>query len=270
MRYWILAIFILIASHFPAWAEASMVQHLPEGNFAELRKGAPSRVSQIIDPMTLALDDKTILRLSGIEIPDNNPYKPGNFAITALKILRDMLEGKTIDIFQVKKNAWGQSNRMGQQLAHIARQSDQAWVQGALLELGLARVMTDARNPEMAAQMYVIEQRARASKIGIWSNEAYRILTPDTLDERIGAIQIVEGKIHSVSTKQNRIFLNFGPDWRTDFTVVIAPENRKQFFDRNIDPLKSGQKTIRVRGWVGEYNGPYIEVDHPERIELLD
>ena len=29
-------------------------------------------------------------------------------------------------------------------------------------------------------------------------------------------------------------------------------------------------KRIRVRGWLRSYNGPVIDVTHPEQIELLD
>jgi micrococcal nuclease len=28
-------------------------------------------------------------------------------------------------------------------------------------------------------------------------------------------------------------------------------------------------KTIRVRGWVRNYNGPLIEITHPQQIEVL-
>lgn len=267
MRFWFFCALFTIASAFPVLAAPPL---FPQGDYSELRKEIPARVSQVIDPLTLALDDKRIVRLTGLDIPDNNAYKPGNFAVTALKILRDMLENKSVNLYQVQKNGWGQSNRMGQQLAHIERQSDKAWVQGTLLALGLARVMTDQRNFEMADQMYAIERRARAEKLGLWSKDDFKILTPEEAEQKTGTVQIVEGTVHSAMTNQNTIYLNFGPDWRADFTVIIKPENRPRFFKRNVDPLQWNNKKIRVRGWIGNYNGPYIEVDHPEQIEILD
>jgi micrococcal nuclease len=242
----------------------------PQGNFSELRAVGSGKIDQVIDPQTIRMDDKRIIRLSGIEFPDFNPNMPGPFAMTGLKILKDLLEGKMVTIYQTQKDDWGRSNRMDQQLAHLEVQKGGAWVQGVLIQLGLARVMTDQSNPEMAAQMYDLENAARKSKSGLWSLERYKIITPEEAAAKAGGVAIVEGRIHSTAMQQNRIYLNFGPNWKSDFTITIMPENRRLFFDRNIDPLKWNNKLVRVRGWIGDYNGPFIDVDHPEQIQVLE
>jgi hypothetical protein len=81
--------------------------------------------------------------------------------------------------------------------------------------------------------------------------------------------QIVEGKVESVATKNNRTYINFGKDWRTDFTVSIKSGDKRDFSKRGINPLDWGGKHIRVRGWLDEYNGPYIQINHPESVEIL-
>lgn len=265
--YRILAAFLILASVLfstPSFAK------VPVANFSELRAIDTGTVKQIIDPYTLLLEDKRIVRLSGIEYPDFNSYVPGPFSVTAMKVLKDMLEGKKVNVYQTKKDDWGRSNRLGQQLAHLELMKGGAWVQGMMLELGLARVMTEERTPEMAMQMYIVEKEAIAQKAGIWGVSKYKIIPQEEAKDHIGSTQVVEGKIYSTATRQNFIYLNFGPDFRNDFTVTIKPEHRRKFFDRKLDPLKWNGKTVRVRGWVGDYNGPYIELDHPERIEIIE
>ncbi len=69
---------------------------------------------------------------------------------------------------------------------------------------------------------------------------------------------------------RKRTYLNFGADWRSDFTVSLAPKVRKLFEAEGIDPLSSRGKLVRVRGWLKSYNGPLIEATHPEQIEVIE
>ncbi len=69
---------------------------------------------------------------------------------------------------------------------------------------------------------------------------------------------------------RGRVYLNFGADWKTDFTVTVAPRDRRLFDDAGIDPGAFAGARLRVRGWVKQYNGPMIEVTHPEQIEVLE
>ena len=66
-----------------------------------------------------------------------------------------------------------------------------------------------------------------------------------------------------------RAYLNFGRNWRTDFTVTISPQDMKSFKADGIDPRKYAGKVIRVRGWIERLNGPEIEVAVPEAIQVL-
>jgi endonuclease YncB( thermonuclease family) len=267
--FWLLTSFF--ASFFPRAGFAEPLSELPQGDFGSLRDIGIAEVAAVIDPKTVQLVDGRVIRLSGLDFPDYNPDDPGPLSVTALEILQDMLNGQTVYVFQTVKKDVGRTNQMGHHLAHLQRQSDQTWVQGALLSLGLARAKTTQRNPEMAQQMFALEQQARESKIGIWTQDAgYPILTPEQAGDHLQSFQIVEGKIHSVSIRQNRIYINFGADWRSDFTVSIAPAGRRLFSKAGMDPLQWNGWTVRVRGWVESYNGPYIEIDHPQTLEIID
>jgi hypothetical protein len=68
---------------------------------------------------------------------------------------------------------------------------------------------------------------------------------------------------------RDRIYLNFGPDWRTDFTVSIETRLLKTFEKAALDPMDLKGRKIRVRGWIESRNGPSIDVTHPEQIEVL-
>ena len=264
----ILAILAVLASFL--WSPAVLAEtKFPQGNFEAMKETGSANVLEVISPLTMKLDNGDIVRLSSLHLTDYTPDNAGPFALTALKILKDMLEGQTVVIYQTKNKDLGRTNRMGHSLAHIARKSDGAWVQGILVGLGLTQVKTSQRNADMAAQLYALEQAARKSKDGIWAEDTV-ILNHTEAGEHLNSFQIVEGKIESAALKKNRIYLNFGRNWRDDFTVSIAPEDKRVFNKASINPLDWNGKSVRVRGWVDDYNGPYIEIDHPEAIEILN
>ena len=268
-RLQILALFILIASFFTASVGYTRegAESFPFSDFSSLKKTDTAEVVSIIDPYTLQLHDGRIVRLSGIEFPDFTVHEAGEFSVLAMKVLEDMLLGQGVNIYQTPKKDWGRTTHLGHHLAHIERIDGDVWVQGSLLALGLAQVNTTQRTPELAQEMYSLEKQAREQKLGLWEDEKFKILTTDEAAEHLDNWHIVEGTIESAALKNNRIFLNFGKDWRTDFTVSIAPKDKRLFSKAGLDPLGWGGKAVRVRGWLRSYNGPYMEIDHPEAIE---
>jgi hypothetical protein len=262
----IIVYFLLLTS----FAFSARAETLPRGDFTALRNTGTAAVTAIVDAQTLQLHDGRFVRLSGVELPDLKEQETGDFAVLAQHILRDMLVGKTVIVHQTKTKNSGRVNRMGQHLAHIERQEDKAWVQGTLLALGLARVRTAVRTPEMAAQMYALERAARDAPLGVWEEAAYGILTPDRAAEAIGHFGLVEGAIISATPKNNRIYLNFGQDWREDFTVSLPPGTKRRFTSAGLDPLQWAGRRVLVRGWLERYNGPMMEINHPAAIIVLD
>ncbi len=267
----ILTLFLLISSFFvqPALAQQA-VPALPGADFGALKRTGTAEVISIIDPQTVQLHDGRIIRLSGIDFPDLQIHEAGDFSVTSVKVLKDMLLNQGVNIYQTKKSDWGRTNRMGHDIAHLERIKDQIWVQGTMVSLGLARVRTTKRTPEMAKQLYDLEIAARKNKLGLWEVEDYSILTPGGAKNRADSYQIIEGRIESAALKSNRIYLNFGKDWRSDLTVSIPPADKRAFSKVGLDPLGWGGKTLRVRGWLEEYNGPYIEINHPQAVEILE
>ena len=271
----ILAFFFFMTSTFAIMAAQTAIAQkqgltLPHADFSELKRVGTAEVVSIIDPQTVQLHDGQIIRLSGVDFPDLKVHEAGDFSVTTMRVLKDMLLNQGVNIYQTKKADRGRVNRMGHQIAHLERIADGIWVQGTLISLGLARVRTTQRTPEMAEQMYALEQNARTDKLGLWEMEKFNPLLPNSAAEHVDSFQIIEGRIKSTALKNNRIYLNFGKDWRSDFTVSIAPDDKRSFSKAGLDPLGWGGKTVRVRGWLESYNGPYIEITHPQAIEILN
>ena len=94
--------------------------------------------------------------------------------------------------------------------------------------------------------------------------------TPEETEGLIGSFQVVEGRVVDAAAVRGRRFLNFGADWRTDFTVTVAPADWKRFAAAGLSVQDYEGRRVRVRGWLDRINGPSIDATHPEQIEVLD
>ncbi len=213
-----------------------------------------ARVVGVIDGETLILNNAREVRLVGIQAP---PRAKAFLASLILKRIVELhMETKLHD-------------RYGRLLAQVVRADDGLWLQGALLKAGLARVYTMSDNRLLAAEMLARERQARAAGRGIWKLARYAIRTPQNVRRSINTLQIVEGRVKDVAQVGKWIYLNFGADWRHDFTVKISVRNKKKFLAGGLNPLTLKGQRIRVRGWVLQENGPMIVIDHPERLEMI-
>lgn len=154
-------------------------------------------------------------------------------------------------------------------LAHAVR-DDGVWLQTELLRQGWVRVYTFPDNRQFAGELFAAEREARADRRGIWAHSAYAVrpAEPARLASDVGTFQIVEGKVANAAKVRGRVYLNFGADYLTDVTATIPPDALPLFTKAKFDPLTLAGKTIRVRGYVRSYNGPVIDITHPEQIEV--
>ncbi len=89
-----------------------------------------------------------------------------------------------------------------------------------------------------------------------WKTKA---ISAEETRSRSGEFVIVKGRVLSTFQTREDLYLNFGEDYKTDFTVRIPKRAWKQFGD-----MKG--KEIIVRGVLREYNGPMIVADFKEQI----
>jgi endonuclease YncB( thermonuclease family) len=239
-------------------------------DFRDLRPSLQSvTVQKVIDGTTFLGRDNQIYRLSGIDIP--KPDHP--IGQQAVQALRDLIEGKELKILITKKQDQGRINRMGQIMIHAVTKQN-IWVQGFMLENGFARVVLMPSNTEQAIPMLVLEQQARLDKKNFWNLDDTRAITSDEALTRLNSFQIVEGAITSTATVRNQLYLNFGirgqSDWKKDFTIGITPALRKSLARNKINLMEMQNARVRVRGWIQNYNGAYIELESPFDLEILN
>lgn len=231
-----------------------------------------SRVVEVIDGDTLRIDpplgDVDQVRLAGIQgvkPPLDRPAdRPWPLALQANQALTELAQGEAIRLAAADRRV----DRYGRLLAQVYL-ADGRWLQGELLRAGLARVATSLDSRTQAQEMLAIEAEARAARRGLWASPVYAIASPTTVRDRIGSFAVVEGNVIAARRVKDRVYLNFGQDWRDDFTVTIATRALPLFAEAGLDPLALGGQRIRVRGWVETYNGPALEATHPEQIEML-
>ncbi|PCI56894.1 MAG: hypothetical protein COB36_01075 [Alphaproteobacteria bacterium] len=266
---WILTTFYFLTSLFFCNALLAQEHIMPNGDFEGMKRTGVFKVTEIVNPLTVKLEDGRFVHLAGLNFADLDFYEPGDLSITAMHILDDFLKGKKVTLYQTKNPSKGRKTRMDHHIGHLVRTDNDIWVQGMLLSLGVARVRTTPYNPDMAKQMLSLENTARKAKSGMWDIEEHRVLSPKEAAKHIGSYQIVEGVVNTVSMRKNKLYLNFGKNWRDDFTIAISAFNLRKFTKQKLSPQQWNGKRLRVRGWIGSYNGPYMDIDHPERFEAI-
>lgn len=220
-----------------------------------------------LDGDTLSLAGEGELRLIGIRAPKGGARGDARdrvWAERAQTLLQGLAAGKTLSLELGETSR----DRRGRILAQ-ATAADGAWLQGALLEAGLARVETFADNHARAAEMLAIEAAAREAGRGLWSDPRYRVVTAAEAERLVEGYYLVEGRVQRVVERRDRYYLDFGQDWRRDFSVAIWKRDRARFRAQGMDPPELANAALRVRGWVRMLHGPMIEASHPEQIERL-
>jgi micrococcal nuclease len=150
------------------------------------------------------------------------------------------------------------------QTAWAMIKNGQVWLQGALIANGLAMARPTPANPELAEKMYTLEDQARQAKSGIWADtSAHRLVEASNDIQPLDRFAVVEGTVKTVAIIRNVTYLNFGDDYRKDFTIGIPSTQRQALARSGIDLFKLQGQKVRVRGWLRLYNGPYIELEHP-------
>lgn len=228
-----------------------------------------ARVVEVIDGDTVKLDNGREVRLVGIQAPKLPLGRRGFAEWPLARAAKAKLESLTLQRAVTLHYGGARDDRHGRLLAHLVGSEQSHWAQGELLKAGLARVYTFADNRALAADMLALEQAARAARRGIWAHPFYRIRSPEETSRDIETFQIVEGRVVQAATVKDRLYLNFGADFRSDFTIAI-PRRDLKLFGRGFDIAALEGKTVRVRGWLRSVNGPMIEANHPEQIEVLD
>ena len=223
---------------------------------------------KIVDGDTLVLRTGVQVRLVGIQAPKlplgRSGFRPWPLANEAKTALSRLALGKKLSL----RYGGRKIDRHGRLLAHLFT-AEGSWIQGALLSAGMARVYTFADNRGRAAEMLAAESAARRARRGIWGLRFYQVLSTEELKRATGTFQLIEGTVLKATIVRGRAYLNFGANWRTDFTITMSPKNLRRHWRDQTPVARYERRRVRVRGWLKSYNGPMIEATHPEQIEVL-
>lgn len=191
-------------------------------------------------PFSLTLKKSGAVRLAGLLYEDRNDLL-AQYLKTGDRVRVDILSPKP--------------DRYGRKAAHVYLM-DNRWLQGELV-----------RNQQAIPYPYPDE----SDKI----RDLYQLEKPNVISALEPSIprdqfSIIEGTIIEVADIKNTIYLNFGSNWRDDFTVMLNKKSQKMFKTMGFDlPILKGRK-VRIRGWVFEKNGPMIAPEHPSQLQILD
>jgi micrococcal nuclease len=240
-----------------------------------LQAGPTRSVARVIDAETVELDDGEEVRLIGALAPrspdlkpDAEPWPPETAAADAL---RELVLGRSVEV----ASSGRLKDRYGHLLAHlfIEENGERVWVQGRLLSTGHARAYGLPDSFACARELLAHERVAREAGAGVWANAAYA-----TRAAREGArllryrntYQIVEGTTVRVKIAKSRTYLDFGPDWRTDFSAGIDAKilRANPEWAKTLQDLQG--RRVEVRGWVEYRSGPYIAIEDPSQLAVID
>lgn len=239
--------------------------------------GEAHHVVRVIDGDTVELDNGRELRLMGAMAPRPNsltvdvarwpPAQDATRALAALVLNRSVLlryEGRRRD-------------RYGRVLAQlvIAGSGDtrSRWVQRRLVAEGYARAYALPGNTACLGPLVAAENEARLARRGLWEGDLYRVhkaAEVAALLRLVGRFVVVEGRVAGVTRTRRYTYINFGADWRDDFTVSLRTPvvDRAEQGEARASALEG--RTIRARGWIERRNGPMIELSGLDEIEIVD
>jgi endonuclease YncB( thermonuclease family) len=241
---------------------------------AGLEAGPTRTVARIVDGETVVLDDGTELRLIGALVPRaiDAGAEPGMWPleVAAQEELRALILGRSIGL----AFDGARTDRYGRLQAHVfSIDGDQPrWVQGHLLQQGLARAYAQEGNRACSAEALEAERVAREARRGLWADAAYQTRPAALfreLSRYLGTFQVVEGRIARIGVGRGTIYLNFGND-RQEFSVSLRRGDRGLLGAHADDPKALEGRYARVRGWIEHRSGPTINLSTAGLIEVLN
>lgn len=233
----------------------------------------PGTIVRIISERMFDLDNGTRIRLADIAaiLPVNNP--PHAVAtLSGMPItywpLTDSPDRHGAVLVYARPRPKGQSSP-----PHA-----QALIQQQLIDNKRARASADPiilPNPEHRAiraaclrNLLSQERQGAAEQHSIPASDATE------LARRTGQFVTIVGTIRRISSgtgrRQGRRYLNFGTNWKTDTTVVIPRTLQSAWPDWGTTLSSLKGKTVHVRGWLSNNNGPLMTLDHPAMLEHAD
>jgi hypothetical protein len=180
---------------------------------------------------------------------------------SCVSALQTLLAGEAVMLHPRARDRWGRTT--GDLLLSSGRP-----LEAALIETGWAVYEDDGGDAARRTLLLSAEGKARAANAGLWG-AGYRVYR-SAESFPIGDFVIVAGRVMDAQKVGSRIFLNFGADWKSDFTALIEGDARRTFRRGKVDPLAWKGAYLRLRGIAETWNGPLVRLLSPGDVEILE
>ena len=230
----------------------------------------PSAFAGVASPRATAGDRFTfgddVFVLSDVIAPSTYSLSggPAEFAAGARAILGALLQGAELRIADT-----GEPTRWGERVVRADDAHSDKNIQLALVEQGGARVYPQSDDLAFVDELLRAEVIARNEARGLWASRAYRVRSADNAGDTIGAFHLVEGVVRRAAATKRRFYLNFGADYKTDYTAGLSNKVLKKWRAASFDPARLEGEKVRIRGFVQSINGPSVDLTHMRQIETL-
>jgi micrococcal nuclease len=207
----------------------------------------------------VALDDGRTVRLADVRAPEPE----------AMTAALGELVGRRVAV-----SATARPDRWGRTVGDIAplpagdghRKDTSGGFRADAVARGLALVDPVDISQPCLAELFGVERTAEASRQGIWRTSLVVPAAADGLPQQAGRYVLVDGVVASVGETRQTLYLNFGDNWRTDFTALMR---RRDASDWGLVAADLAGRRVRVRGVLEAWNGGLIRIEHPAQVELL-
>lgn len=232
------------------------------------RYSSPIKVSHILNGKSFVLEDGTIVRLASLQVPNieetDGLKRPGEpMGKEAKAFLKNLLQGKSVEL----RPEPALIDRKGRRVALAQLAEIHTSVQEAMLTAGMAVVYPFPDQKEALPILLAAEASARKEQKGIWTHPYWQPANAATYTHtEKERYQLVTGIVQKVASAGGNWYLNFGTDYKSDFTGFIQKSDlSQQFHDYDLRKLE-GQK-VTLRGWVYTRDGVMMDIVMPEQIE---
>lgn len=258
----------LLALALPSLATQAQTITAEAADLDRLAPAGHGRVARVLSGHALELSDGRQIRLAGLLAPLPDPRDPeiDGLARLARAALMQLSDEAVLEI----RLAATAPDRYGRLWAHLLRANDGLWLQAALLRAGHAQVFTTPETAAAAASLYLQEAEARHNGQGVWASAQYRPMPADAVTRRAGRYAIVRGRVREAAKVGGTLYLNFGEDWRRDFTLRLPWEARRRFPEPRREADWWTGRMLEMRGMLESYNGPMITASHPAEVRILE
>jgi endonuclease YncB( thermonuclease family) len=167
----------------------------------------------------------------------------------------------------------GSTDRWGRVAADVVLLDDGGPIDVAELLVGEGFAIVDAgeRDALCRPPLLAREAQARSRRIGLWADARFRPVPAHDIERLralIGQFALVEGRVRGVGERRERTYLNFGPDWKTDFTITIPKRTWAVLRERGVSAASLKGARVRARGIIEEWQGVALEITAADMLEV--